>query len=131
MAVFVRSSDGSGPRARSGLTAAGLPFKVLDEHLEAASGQVSIRTMHLAKGLEFRAVAVMAGDDEVIPFTASHRSPLATMPTFRTYSSWSGTCSTLPVRERGTTCWSPEPSQDRSFWLIWLSEIESDTGRQV
>ena len=28
---------------------------------------VSISTMHLAKGLEFRAVAVMACDDEVIP----------------------------------------------------------------
>lgn len=28
---------------------------------------VSICTMHLAKGLEFRAVAVMACDDEVIP----------------------------------------------------------------
>ncbi len=28
---------------------------------------MSIATMHLAKGLEFRAVAVMACDDEVIP----------------------------------------------------------------
>src|SRR5438270_12937120 len=28
---------------------------------------VSIGTMHLAKGLEFRAVAVMACDDEIIP----------------------------------------------------------------
>jgi superfamily I DNA/RNA helicase len=40
---------------------------VLDEHVETASGQVSICTMHLAKGLEFRAVAVMACDDEIIP----------------------------------------------------------------
>ena len=30
-------------------------------------GHVSVSTMHLAKGLEFRAVAVMACDDEVIP----------------------------------------------------------------
>ena len=28
---------------------------------------VSVSTMHLAKGLEFRVVAVMACDDEVIP----------------------------------------------------------------
>lgn len=28
---------------------------------------VSISTMHLAKGLKFRAVAVMACDDEIIP----------------------------------------------------------------
>ena len=30
-------------------------------------GQVSICTMHLAKGLEFRAVVVMACDDEIVP----------------------------------------------------------------
>jgi len=35
--------------------------------VESAIGHVSIGTMHLAKGLEFRAVAVMACDDEVIP----------------------------------------------------------------
>ena len=44
-----------------------MPFNVLDENVETATGQVSISTMHLAKGLEFRAVAVMACDDEVIP----------------------------------------------------------------
>lgn len=32
-----------------------------------SSGHIVIGTMHLAKGLEFRAVAVMACDDEVIP----------------------------------------------------------------
>src|SRR6202040_1465989 len=45
----------------------GLVSKVLDENVETTSGHVSISTMHLAKGLEFRAVAVMACDDEVIP----------------------------------------------------------------
>ncbi|MCY1367711.1 ATP-dependent DNA helicase Rep [compost metagenome] len=49
------------------MAAAGLPFKVLDEHVDTESGYVSIGTMHLAKGLEFRAVVVMACDDEVIP----------------------------------------------------------------
>jgi superfamily I DNA/RNA helicase len=38
--------------------------------VEPTSGHVSISTMHLAKGLEFRAVAVMACDDEVIPLQA-------------------------------------------------------------
>jgi superfamily I DNA/RNA helicase len=42
-------------------------LKLLDENVETASGKISIGTMHLAKGLEFRAVAVMACDDEVIP----------------------------------------------------------------
>ena len=44
----------------------GLSFKVLDENVETTSGHVSISTMHLAKGLEFRAVVVMACDDEII-----------------------------------------------------------------
>jgi superfamily I DNA/RNA helicase len=42
-------------------------MKVLDEHVDTTSGHVSISTMHLAKGLEFRSVVVMACDDEVIP----------------------------------------------------------------
>jgi mRNA-degrading endonuclease RelE of RelBE toxin-antitoxin system len=64
--VFVRS-DTELPRARAAVGQAGLPFKVLDEHVETAHGQVSVSTMHLAKGLEFRAVVVMACDDEIIP----------------------------------------------------------------
>ena len=49
------------------MKAAGLRFRILDESLETADNCVAISTMHLAKGLEFRAVAVMACDDEVIP----------------------------------------------------------------
>ena len=64
--VLVRS-EGEIDRARAAATKAGLPFKVLDQHGETSSGQASISTMHLAKGLEFRAVAVMACDDEIIP----------------------------------------------------------------
>ena len=64
--VFVRSSAEMG-RARKTVGEAGLPFMVLDENVGTTSGHVSISTMHLAKGLEFRAVVVMACDDEVIP----------------------------------------------------------------
>ncbi len=64
--VFVRSPHEI-DRAIAAVTAAGLPFKVLDEHVETTIGLTSICTMHLAKGLEFRAVVVMACDDEVIP----------------------------------------------------------------
>jgi superfamily I DNA/RNA helicase len=46
---------------------AGLSLKVLDANVETAIGKISIGTMHLAKAFEFRAVAVMACDDEVIP----------------------------------------------------------------
>ena len=41
-----------------------------DEYVETASGHVSISTMHLAKGLELRVVAVMACDGEIIPLRA-------------------------------------------------------------
>jgi hypothetical protein len=64
--VFVRSAAQL-VRAQSAVKVSGLTFKILDEHVETSSGYVSISTMHLAKGLEFRAVAVMACDDEVIP----------------------------------------------------------------
>lgn len=64
--VFVRSAAQL-ERAQAAVQAAGLSFKILDEHVETLSGHVSISTMHLAKGLEFRAVVVMACDDEIIP----------------------------------------------------------------
>ena len=64
--VFVRSA-GQLDRAQAAIREAGMAFKILDEHVETASGHVSISTMHLAKGLEFRAVVVMACDDEIIP----------------------------------------------------------------
>ena len=56
------------PRARMTVEKSGMAYnKVLDDEVETTSGHVSISTMHLAKGLEFRAVAVMACDDEVVP----------------------------------------------------------------
>ena len=66
IAVFVRSVDQL-ERARQAVAAAGLDFCALDEHVRPEEGRVSICTMHLAKGLEFRVVVVMACDDEVIP----------------------------------------------------------------
>ena len=64
--VFVRSAAQLN-RARAAVKESGLKFKILDENVETTSGHVSISTMHLAKGLEFRAVAVMACDDEIMP----------------------------------------------------------------
>jgi superfamily I DNA/RNA helicase len=64
--VFVRSSA-QVPRAAAAVEAAGLSSRVLNDRVEIKPGSVSIGTMHLAKGLEFRAVAVMACDDEVLP----------------------------------------------------------------
>jgi superfamily I DNA/RNA helicase len=64
--VFVRS-DRQLKRARSALKAAGTRSVELSEKVEVEDGSVAISTMHFAKGLEFRSVAVMACDDEVIP----------------------------------------------------------------
>jgi hypothetical protein len=69
MSVFVRS-DAELPRARAAVAAAGLPFTVLGEDMKVTRDRVSVATMALAKGLEFRAVAVMACDDEVVPLQA-------------------------------------------------------------
>ncbi len=66
MGVFVRS-EAQLDRAAQAARLAGLPWKTLDERVETGHGTLAIGTMHLAKGLEFRAVAVMACDDEVIP----------------------------------------------------------------
>ena len=67
--VFVRA-EGQIARAMGAVRQAGLPYRILDERVVSEQGQVAISTMHLAKGLEFRAVVVMACDDEVIPLQA-------------------------------------------------------------
>lgn len=66
MGLFVRSGDLLS-RARAAVTAAGLDARQLTERAEDFGDCVSIGTMHLAKGLEFKAVAVMACDDEALP----------------------------------------------------------------
>lgn len=66
LGVIVRS-DGEIERARKTLELAAIPFRVLDEDIRLALGNAALSTMHFAKGLEFRAVVVMACDDEVVP----------------------------------------------------------------
>jgi superfamily I DNA/RNA helicase len=69
IAVIVRS-PAQLDRAEAAVQKADLAGKILDQTVEPTSGKVSISTMHLAKGLEFKAVVVMACDDEVIPLQA-------------------------------------------------------------
>ena len=66
VSVFVRSMD-QVDRAVVAIKRSGVPYSVLDEDMDAEEGTLRVGTMHLAKGLEFRAVAVMACDSEVIP----------------------------------------------------------------
>jgi superfamily I DNA/RNA helicase len=64
--VFVRSNR-EFRRARNAVKRAGAHVIELTDRIEVTLGKVAIGTMHLAKGLEFRAVAVMACDDGVVP----------------------------------------------------------------
>ncbi len=60
-------SDAQLDRALDAIKGAELSYNVLDENLDIKADCVSISTMHRAKGMEFRAVVVMACDDEIIP----------------------------------------------------------------
>jgi len=66
IAVFVRSLAEL-PRALAAVGGAGQAYAVLDNETDPSPGQVVVGTMHLAKGLEFRTVAVMAVDQNVVP----------------------------------------------------------------
>jgi superfamily I DNA/RNA helicase len=66
MAVFVRSTEQL-PRARAAIEAAGLRSSLLEDEVETTRGHVALGAMHLSKGLEFRAVVVMACDDDTVP----------------------------------------------------------------
>jgi len=64
--VFVRSTLELG-RARKAVELAGETAVELNDKAAPPPNRIAISSMHLAKGLEFRAVAVIACDDEVIP----------------------------------------------------------------
>jgi superfamily I DNA/RNA helicase len=65
--IFVRSAA-EFERAQKAVALAGLRSRDVANAEQLKNGYVAVMTMHLAKGLEFRSVAVMACDDEVIPF---------------------------------------------------------------
>lgn len=75
--VFVRS-QAQMARGLTAVKASGLSYVELSTHPIGASGSVSVGTMHLAKGLEFRAVVVAACDDEIIPLQSRIESVVDT-----------------------------------------------------
>ena len=64
--IFVRSNNEL-PRAREVVRLAGQSRLELSNRVEDRERRISIGTMHLAKGLEFQAVVVMACDDDILP----------------------------------------------------------------
>lgn len=65
IAILVRSGAEL-QRARDALKGSGASFAELSETAAPPTGHIAIGTMHLAKGLEFRAVAVVACDEDVL-----------------------------------------------------------------
>ena len=76
----------------------------IDDRSGGVAGSVAVGTMHLAKGLEFRAVAVVACDDEVIPLQAASNA-LAMTPIWRRSTAPSATCSMSLAPARATGYW--------------------------
>jgi len=66
VAIFVRS-EAQMPRARAAFKRAAVDWTELERTSLAPPGKVALATMHLAKGLEFRAVIVMACDHNIVP----------------------------------------------------------------
>jgi len=66
IAIIVRS-ESELSRAGQAVSEAGLGHVTFGENVETSQGRISLCPMHLVKGLEFRAVAVMACDEDVIP----------------------------------------------------------------
>lgn len=66
IAVFVRS-EAEIPRGARAVAASGLGATTPEPGVDPEPGKVSVLPMHQAKGLEFRAVAVAACDDEIVP----------------------------------------------------------------
>lgn len=64
--IFVRSQKEL-VRARAAINDAGQKPLELSDRVENRTGRISMGAMHLAKGLEFRVVIVMACDDDVLP----------------------------------------------------------------
>ena len=64
--IFVRSNNEL-LRARAVVKQAGHTPLELSDRVEDRNGRISIGTMHLAKGLEYKAVVVMACDEDILP----------------------------------------------------------------
>jgi superfamily I DNA/RNA helicase len=67
IAIFARTDAVLHDRAEAALDAAGLKAQLLNDDDPANEDRVSLGTMHRAKGLEFKAVAVIGCDAELLP----------------------------------------------------------------
>ena len=127
MSVFVRSLD-QVSRAVDAAKFSGLPFGVFDRKLDSVEGRLTIGTMHQAKGLEFRAVVVMACDSEVIPLQSRIESTVDEAELEEVYNTERNLLYVACTRARDHTCLLLGPSQLPSSWTIWQVECAKVTG---
>lgn len=66
IAILVRTGEQTA-RAGAAVGRTGAAFQQLDQQMLPVADKIIIGTMHYAKGLEFRAVVVMACDEDVLP----------------------------------------------------------------
>lgn len=71
IAIFARTRSALQKRAEPALKKAGLEGAWLTPDQDPESGKVTLGTLHSAKGLEFRAVAVVGCDDAELPLRAA------------------------------------------------------------
>jgi superfamily I DNA/RNA helicase len=76
IAIFARSKKVLRQRGESAARKAGLDSVLLAEEADGRPGCVSLGTMHRAKGLEYRAVAVVGVDDGLVPLKAALRDAI-------------------------------------------------------
>jgi superfamily I DNA/RNA helicase len=69
VAIFVRS-EAELPRARAAAARAGLVTRSVQDGAQDPEDAALLGTMHLAKGLEFRAVVAMACDEGIVPLAS-------------------------------------------------------------
>lgn len=73
IAIFARSEAQLGELAESALESLGVPWASLKDEEALAQGAVAVGTMHRAKGLEFKAVAVVGCNQGALPSPAAFK----------------------------------------------------------
>ena len=104
IAVFARTSKLLDERVVQAVQGAGLAVQHLRQDGVPAHDRVVLATLHGAKGLEFRAVAIAGCDRGQLPLSAVARR-LGDRRTARISRSTSGICCMSRARERASNCW--------------------------
>jgi UvrD-like helicase family protein len=104
-------------RARAAVKKAGFEVFELSGEREDNIERIAVGTMHLAKGLEFKAVAVIACDDDVLPLQSRIES-VADESSSTTSMKPNDSSSMSPARAPETGSWSAVFRLAQNFWLI-------------